>query len=90
MDHLFEQHRISTLKQYNEKNEKNQKKTSQTNKMNEQGGLTDSDCNNNHQSKPNMKEPQKRKMHSTKIILPKQLKLNLKPLGPTDYNSIPT
>jgi hypothetical protein len=37
-----------------------------------------------------MEEPQKRKIHGTKIILPKQLKLNLKPLGPIDYNSIPT
>jgi hypothetical protein len=36
-----------------------------------------------------MEEPQKRKIHGTKIILPKQLKLNLKPLGPTDYVSIP-
>jgi hypothetical protein len=36
-----------------------------------------------------MEEPQKRKIHGTEIILPKQLKLNLKPLSPTDYVSIP-
>ncbi len=34
-----------------------------------------------------MEEAQKRKVHGTKIILPK---LNLNPLGPTGYNSIPT
>jgi hypothetical protein len=69
---------------------KKQKKTFQKNQTNEKGGLTDSNRSNNHQSKPNMEEPQKRKIHGTKIILPKQLKLNLKPLDPTDYNSIPT
>jgi hypothetical protein len=47
-------------------------------------------CNNNHNSEPKMEEAQKRKVHCTKIILPKKLKLNLNPLGPTDYNSIPT
>jgi hypothetical protein len=35
-----------------------------------------------------MEEPQKRKIHITEVILPKQLKLNLKPLGSTDYLSI--
>ena len=46
---------------------------------------TDSNRNNNHQSKQKLEEPQKRKIHGTKIILPKQL-LNLNPSGPTDYN----
>jgi hypothetical protein len=36
-----------------------------------------------------MEELRKRKIHGTEIILPKQLKLNLKPLGPIDYLSIP-
>ncbi len=46
---------------------------------------TDSNRNNNHQSKQKMEEPQKRKIHGTKIIRSKQL-LNLNPSGPTDYN----
>ena len=33
---------------------------------------TDSNLNNNHQSKQNMEDPQKRKIHGTKIILQKQ------------------
>jgi hypothetical protein len=33
---------------------------------------TDSNHNNNHQSKQNMEDPQKRKIHGTKIILQKQ------------------
>ncbi len=53
--------------------------------MNEEGGLTNSNCNYNHQSKQKMEETQKSKIQGTKIILPKQLKLNLKPSGPTDY-----
>jgi hypothetical protein len=36
------------------------------------------------------KNLKREKIHGTKIILPKQLKLNLKPLCPTDYLSIPT
>jgi len=49
------------------------------------GGLANSNRNNNHQSKWNMEEPKKRKIHGTEIMLPKQL-LNLNPSGPTDYN----
>ena len=38
--------------------------------MNQKGGLTDSNRNNNHQSKRNMAEPKKRKIHGTEIMLP--------------------
>jgi hypothetical protein len=59
MDHLFEQNCITSIKQYNENQlEKNQKKTLQKYNMNEEGGLTDSNCNYNHQSKQKMKETQ--------------------------------
>jgi hypothetical protein len=37
-----------------------------------------------------MEEAQRRKVYGTKIILPTLFKLNLNPLGPTEYNSIPT
>jgi hypothetical protein len=60
VDHLFEQNRITSTKQYNEKRlKKNQKKTSQKYKTNEEGGLTNSICNYHHQSKQKMEETQK-------------------------------
>jgi hypothetical protein len=90
VNHLFEQNRITSLKQYNEKRMKKLKEIFPKTLTNEKGGHTNSDRNNKHISKQKMEEPQKRKIHGTKIILPKQLKFKLKQLGPTDYLSIPT
>ncbi len=60
VDHLFEQNCITSTKQYNEKRlKKNRNKTSQKYKMNEEGGLTNSNCNYHHQSKQKMEETQK-------------------------------
>jgi hypothetical protein len=81
VDHLFEQSCITSSNKYNAKKLKKIERGLPKKK----GGLTDSNRNNNHQSKRNMEEPKKGQIHGTKIILPKQL-LNLNPSGPTDYN----
>jgi hypothetical protein len=86
VDHLFEQNCIALLKQYNEKwlkkiERKLPKNIKQMKKVDLQTAIATIIT-----YPKNLEEPQKR----TEIILPKQLKLNLKPLDPADYLSIPT
>jgi hypothetical protein len=78
VDHLLQQNHLTSTKQYNEKRMKqNGKKTAYKYSTIETGGITKRDLRNNHQSKQSLEEPKQRKVHGTKILLPKQLSTKL-------------